>query len=95
MRIDSAITPSALSHPPHQIRDAAQQFEALILAQLLANARADSESDSCSDTMRDFAEQQVAAMLSASGGLGLARLIERGLSPAQGPASPDDAIPGK
>jgi Rod binding domain-containing protein len=58
-------------------KGAAQEFEALLIAQLLRSAR---EDEGSSGTMMEFAEQQVAQMISASGGLGLAGLVERGLT---------------
>jgi Rod binding domain-containing protein len=56
---------------------AAQDFEALLIAQMLRSAR---EDEGSSGTMMEYAEQQVAQLISASGGLGLAGLVERGLA---------------
>jgi Rod binding domain-containing protein len=68
-----------------RIGDAAQQFEALLLGQILHSAH-DSESgwlgsggDSSSDCASDYAEQQLAATIAQQGGLGLAKLIAAGL----------------
>ena len=69
---------------PAKIRDAAQQFEALLLAQVLKSAHADGgwlgtgddESASCAS---DFAEEQMALAMARSGGFGLADLISKGL----------------
>jgi Rod binding domain-containing protein len=65
--------------------DAAQQFEALLLGQILHSAH-DSESgwlgsggDSSSDCATDYAEQQLAATMAKQGGLGLAKMITAGL----------------
>ena len=64
---------------PEKVLDAAQQFEALMLGQILRAAR---ESDgSSSDCAMDYAEQQFATVMARSGGLGLARLIVQGLEP--------------
>lgn len=66
-------------------RDAAQQFEALLIGQLLRSAREGgggwlgSGGDSSSDCATDMAEQQLAATLSQHGGLGLADTIADGL----------------
>lgn len=68
-----------------QIREAARDFEALLIQQLLRSAReagagAGMGSDDQSfDSIMDFSEQQIARMLTASGGLGLSSLIARGL----------------
>ena len=69
------------------IQDAARQFEALLLAQLLRAAR-EAESDGWLGTgegqaascAMGLAEEQFAQALAAQGGLGLASLIVSGLS---------------
>ena len=71
---------------PEKIRDAAQQFEALLIGQILRTARESSggfmgEKDASSDCATDFAEQQFATVMARSGGLGLATLIMKGLEP--------------
>ncbi|MCC7174660.1 MAG: hypothetical protein IT159_05650 [Bryobacterales bacterium] len=77
--------------PPHQgeaarLAEAARQFEALLVAQLLKAARADSEGwmgageDTSAASVLELAEEQFAAALAAQGGLGLAGLIVSGLS---------------
>jgi peptidoglycan hydrolase FlgJ len=71
---------------PARIHDAAQQFEALLLNQILHSARESSGGgwlslgdDPAGDTATDFAEQQLAQTLARQGGLGLANLIAAGL----------------
>ena len=70
---------------PAKVRDAAQQFEALLIGQILRSARSSGEGwlgsggDSTSDCATDFAEQQLAATMAKQGGLGLAELISKGL----------------
>jgi flagellar protein FlgJ len=69
---------------PAKIRDAAQQFEALLLNQVLQAAHSgggwlgtgDDASGSCAS---DFAEQQLALTMARNGGFGLADLISKGL----------------
>jgi Rod binding domain-containing protein len=69
-------------------RDAAQQFEALLIGQLLRSAREGgggwlgSGGDSSSDCATEMAEQQLAATLSQNGGLGLAATVAEGLKKA-------------
>ena len=79
---------SAASRPtdsPAKIHDAAQQFEALLLAQMLRSERESgngwlgSGGDSTSDNAIEFAEQQFATLLARQGGLGIASLISQGL----------------
>jgi flagellar protein FlgJ len=71
---------------PAKLRDAAQQFEALLLAQALRSAR-ESEggwlggaSDSASDCAFELADQQLALAMARAGGFGLAKLIDAGLA---------------
>ncbi len=63
---------------PGKARDAAQQFEALLLGQILRSVR-QAGGDSAGECATDFAEQQLALVLARRGGLGLAGLIEAGL----------------
>jgi Rod binding domain-containing protein len=69
---------------PAKVHDAAQQFEALLLGQLLETAREGggwmgSGGDSASGCATGFAEQHLATMMAKQGGFGLATLIEKGL----------------
>ncbi len=68
--------------------DAAKQFEALLIAQMLKTMRESgsgwlgSGEDQASESAMGMAEEHFAAALSASGGLGLANTVERGLTAA-------------
>jgi len=63
---------------------AAKQFEALMIAQMLRTAREDTEDqDSSASTMLDVAGQQFSQVLANNGGLGLAKLIVKGLNQGQ------------
>lgn len=74
------ITPPNVDKPKN-VAEAAQQFEALLLGQMLQTVHASEEStDPTSDTMWDMAAQQFAQVLSKNGGLGLAKLIASGLA---------------
>jgi flagellar protein FlgJ len=75
-RLDTARSPD----PPEKVRDAAQQFEALMLGQILRAAR-ESSGGGATDCALDYAEQQFAAVMARNGGLGLASLIVKGLEP--------------
>ncbi|MEZ5351234.1 MAG: hypothetical protein R2762_01230 [Bryobacteraceae bacterium] len=90
---------------PESPVDAAQQFEALLVGQLLREARKgggggwlSSGDDQAADTMIEFAEEQIARALTSAGGLGLSRMIEAGLVTAADTANatqpPDGADPG-
>jgi Rod binding domain-containing protein len=83
---------SVLAHPSHptNARDAAQQFEALLLSEIMRSERESgsgwlgSGEDSSGDSAVEFAEQQLAMALAREGGLGLAGLISSGLESSSG-----------
>jgi flagellar protein FlgJ len=83
---DSALQmPSRKADTPAKIKEAAQQFEALLIGQLLQGASKDggwlgSGEDSAGECATGFAEQQLALMMAQKGGLGLANLIAQGLT---------------
>jgi Rod binding domain-containing protein len=88
--VGSASGPRAKDDPV-AIQDAARQFEALLLAQLLrATREAGSEGwlgtgeDQTASSAMGLAEEQFAQALSAQGGLGLASLIVSGLARESG-----------
>jgi Rod binding domain-containing protein len=71
---------------PEKIHDAASQFEALLIGQILKNAQeenqqgmtGDGEDDSAASTL-DIANDFFARSLASKGGLGLANVIAKGL----------------
>jgi Rod binding domain-containing protein len=71
---------------PEGIAKAASQFEALLIGQLLQSARAGDdqgwfgtdESDAGS-TLTEMSEQVLSSTLAAKGGLGLAKLVTKGM----------------
>ena len=75
------------SESPGRMRDAARQFESLLLGQILKSARQaggggwmDDGSDQAGSVATDMAEEQFAQALAQNGGLGLTDLIVSGLS---------------
>lgn len=95
MSIQAAVPPGGASADPGmvasaakdtaRIHDAAQQFEALLLGQILRSARESDGGwlgggDSAGDSLTEFAEQQLASTMAQQGGLGLADLISQGLA---------------
>ncbi len=88
MAISSVVLPVAAptkADTPEKVRDAAQQFEALLIGQILRAAResgsgwfSDGE-DPSGEIATDYGEQQFAAVLAQKGGLGLADMIAKGL----------------
>ncbi|HSW49116.1 MAG TPA: hypothetical protein VLH09_03030 [Bryobacteraceae bacterium] len=71
--------------PRVRLQEAARQFEALLIRELLRAARGDSEGwlgageDQSAASAMGLAEEQFAGALAAQGGLGLASLIVAGL----------------
>ena len=101
LRID-AYVPAAASlagatpAKPRTAAEAATQFEGILIAQMLRSAREASGSESedqTAETMFDIAGQQFSQMLAERGGLGLGKIIAKGLTSSTGaetpPAGPD------
>jgi Rod binding domain-containing protein len=87
MDIKPLATASPAGQPASEkIQKAAQEFESLMIAQMLKSVRESSfgggwgTRDQSGDVALDMAEQQMAQLLAASGGLGLAKLISQGLT---------------
>ncbi len=78
-----ADSPVKQSDSPAKIHDAAQQFEGLLLAQILGSVHQGGgwlgSSDDSSGAATGFAEQQLAGMIAQKGGLGLSNMISAGL----------------
>jgi peptidoglycan hydrolase FlgJ len=79
-----AVATAAKSDTPQRVHDAAQQFEALLMGQILRSARQNNSGwlgaeDSSAECATDYAEQQFAAVLAQQGGLGLADMVAKGL----------------
>jgi flagellar protein FlgJ len=75
---------------PAKIKDAAHQFEALLIGQMLKSMR-ESEGgwmgtgeDEAGSSAMEYAQEMFAQSLSASGGLGLASMVAKGLTPPEG-----------
>ncbi len=69
--------------------EAAKEFEALLIEEMLKSARAGGSGDWMGDSedqsgsaLSEMAEQQFAQLLAANGGVGLAKLVANGLSRA-------------
>ena len=86
-----AVPPAALplvkpGASPAKIEDAARQFEALLVGQLIRSARAAGSEgwlgtgeDQTASSVMELAEEQFAQALTSQGGLGLAGLIVSGM----------------
>lgn len=69
---------------PAKIHDAAQQFEALLIGQILQASHQSggwlgTGEDPAGGCAMGFAEEQLATMMARSGGFGIAKLIAKGL----------------
>ena len=101
-------TPIALSAPapgadappapkPKTLLEAAQQFEALMIGQMLKEARGDasgwlgSGEDTGDSTLGAVAEEQFAQALAKSGGLGLSQQIVTSMTRAHAVSDPQTA----
>lgn len=83
-----------------KIQDAAQQFEALMITEMMKSARAagggswlSSGEDEAGAALAEMAEQQFAKLLASTGGVGMAKLIMQGLgknAPAVGEVGSED-----
>jgi len=82
----TSVRSSHKTDSPEKIKDAASQFEALMIGQILKAAHGDSdegafggEADPASATAMDFANEYFARAMSSKGGLGLSKMIADGL----------------
>lgn len=73
-----------------RVKEAAAQFESLLMEQLLRSMRQDGSQgwlgggeDQSSESLVELAEQQVARALAQSGGFGLSKLAVQGLTPSE------------
>ena len=73
---------------PAKIKQAAQQFEALLMGQILKEMSTASRTgslgdpDSSSSSVLEMAQEQFASALASRGGLGLTNMVLRDLTPA-------------
>jgi flagellar protein FlgJ len=83
-------TPSAESQrpQPRNLAEAAQQFESLLIEQMLRSMRETegegwmgSGSDQAGASLMEFAEQEMSRVIAAGGGFGLAKLLRDSLTP--------------
>jgi Rod binding domain-containing protein len=83
--ISSAVPGAHAQDSPAKIKDAASQFEALLIGQILKAAHEESgegwggESDPSSASAMEFANDYFARAMAAKGGLGLTNMIASGL----------------
>ena len=90
---------SAPKDDPAKVKDAAKQFEALLIGQMLKSMR-DSEGgwlgtgdDESASSAMEYAQESFAQALAANGGLGISALVANGLGNAADAAPADSAAP--
>ncbi|MCX6623943.1 MAG: rod-binding protein [Acidobacteria bacterium] len=86
--------PARRTDSPEKIKDAAVQFEALLIGQLMKSMRESSSGgwmgesgDASSASMLELADEQFSRAIAARGGLGIARMVAQGLEPHATPAA--------
>jgi Rod binding domain-containing protein len=91
----SAMSPGA-SSKPSKLHQAAQQFEALMIGEMMKSVHEGSSSgwlgsddgEGGNNQAMGMAESQFANALAMNGGLGLARMVEQSVGQQGGPISP-------
>ena len=84
--VNATVLPTAPAQKdtPAKIQQAAKDFEALLLAQMLKSEReasGDGGDDSdANSTLVELGEQQFAQALASGGGFGIAKIVETGLT---------------
>jgi peptidoglycan hydrolase FlgJ len=83
----AAMMPTPAEPKPKTAEGAAKQFESLLIGEMMRSVREstaddDDENDNTKQTMLDLADQQFAKVMSDNGGLGMARMIAKGLKNA-------------
>jgi len=78
---------ASIPNETDKIKNAAKQFEGLIISQILKSVHDASEegwmgtgSDQSGSTALDLAQEQFAQAMANGGGLGLAKMVEKGLA---------------
>jgi len=87
---------------PKNIPQAAQQFEALLISEMLKSAHGEGSAgwlaegdDQAGSSMAEFAEEHLAQTMASAGGFGLASRIAKGLERADAAARPSAAGDGQ
>ena len=95
----TGVASSHKADSPEKIKDAATQFEALMIGQILKASKGDSDegafggdADPASESAMDFANDYFARAMAAKGGLGLSNMIVAGL---QKQSAESNSVPDK
>lgn len=79
-----SLTSGTIPKDTAKIKESSQQFEALLIGQILRSAHSSDSGwlgggDSSDACATDFAEEQMANTIAQNGGFGLAKMIQKGL----------------
>lgn len=88
-------TSGCTSKDPRSIHTVAQEFESLLIGQMLKSVKLGELSEDGNGTngsMMEFARENLARLISQNGGIGMAHFLENALNPA-GPASSVHSTP--
>ena len=91
MLVDAAKTPAHAANDPAKVHDAAQQFEALLIGQVLKTVHEDGDEgwlgseDQTAGPAMGMADEYFAQAIAKRGGFGLAQMISSKLQPAVPP----------
>ena len=95
-------TPVSGDKKPSKLHEAAQQFEALMIGEMMKSVRESgsegwlgSGGETGDDSALEMAESQFSQALAMNGGLGLSHVIEQRMSQHSSPAQNDSASPEK
>lgn len=94
MRVDLTPTAPGIDAARLKRTGAAKDFESLLIAQMLRSVREEGSGwlgtgeDESSSAAFGLGEEQLAKTLAAGGGIGLSKIIEKGLKPASATAAP-------
>jgi Rod binding domain-containing protein len=80
---------------PKSVHRVAQEFESLLISQLLKSMKQGAlgeEGGGANDSVMQYAQESMARVLSQNGGIGMASVIERALTP-QSPEAQNSAAP--
>jgi Rod binding domain-containing protein len=88
---DAASARSRSQGKPANAKDAATQFEGLLIEEMLRSAHesnpgslgGDDEADAQNDTISDMATQQFAQVMARQGGFGIAKVVDAGIARQQ------------
>lgn len=82
----------------HKLRQAAQQFESMLMSSLWKSMKSsfdddDSDSDPALGTLQDWSMEAMSNAVGKAGGLGIARLIMKDLEPRISPSQSGKEVP--